>query len=184
MEPTLLNLLHELISRLKADHAQTPTALKQESLEHLEAAYQLMTISNNFRILATDATTRRVRLEHPPILDPRIVAVARKNFARSTATNCEGCRNHHGQVHGGNLLVCGIHPYGWDGEERCPEFVVEHRSDPTPNPPIPSPISGFLDERRERDRDIDRSLQLKRDRDLLMLRYWVESILEWMNPTD
>ncbi|MDJ1171820.1 hypothetical protein PMG71_20535 [Roseofilum sp. BLCC_M154] len=38
---------------------------------------------------------------------------------------CVGCRHYHGQVYGGNLLVCGMHPYGpedsscrdWEGRE-------------------------------------------------------------------
>ena len=34
---------------------------------------------------------------------------------------CEGCRHYHGQVYGGNLLVCAIHPYGWQ-EESCPDW--------------------------------------------------------------
>lgn len=34
---------------------------------------------------------------------------------------CVGCRNYHGQVYGGNLLVCGMHPHGWDGES-CPDW--------------------------------------------------------------
>lgn len=34
---------------------------------------------------------------------------------------CIGCRNYHGRVYGGNLLVCGMHPYGWDGET-CPDW--------------------------------------------------------------
>ncbi|HLO89241.1 MAG TPA: hypothetical protein VK203_30115 [Nostocaceae cyanobacterium] len=34
---------------------------------------------------------------------------------------CVGCRNYHGQVYGGNLLVCGIHPHGWD-DESCPDW--------------------------------------------------------------
>jgi len=34
---------------------------------------------------------------------------------------CMGCRHYHGQVYGGNLLVCGMHPYGWDGEN-CPDW--------------------------------------------------------------
>jgi hypothetical protein len=34
---------------------------------------------------------------------------------------CVGCRNYHGQVYGGNLLVCGIHPHGWD-DENCPDW--------------------------------------------------------------
>ncbi|MBE9124975.1 MULTISPECIES: hypothetical protein [unclassified Coleofasciculus] len=36
-------------------------------------------------------------------------------------TACIGCHHYHGQVYGGNLLVCGMHPYGWDGEN-CPDW--------------------------------------------------------------
>lgn len=34
---------------------------------------------------------------------------------------CMGCSHYHGQVYGGNLLVCGMHPYGWD-DENCPDW--------------------------------------------------------------
>ncbi|MBW4649924.1 MAG: hypothetical protein KME06_14720 [Kastovskya adunca ATA6-11-RM4] len=34
---------------------------------------------------------------------------------------CIGCCNYHGQVYEGNLLVCGMHPYGWDTEQ-CPDW--------------------------------------------------------------
>ncbi len=34
---------------------------------------------------------------------------------------CQGCQHYHGQSYGGNLLVCGMHPYGWDGES-CPDW--------------------------------------------------------------
>ena len=34
---------------------------------------------------------------------------------------CLGCRYYHGQVYGGNLLVCGMHPYGWD-DDNCPDW--------------------------------------------------------------
>lgn len=37
---------------------------------------------------------------------------------------CVGCHHYHGQVHGGNLLVCGMHPYGWDNQE-CPDWEGE-----------------------------------------------------------
>jgi len=29
---------------------------------------------------------------------------------------CIGCQHYHGQVYDGNLLVCGMHPYGAQGE--------------------------------------------------------------------
>lgn len=33
---------------------------------------------------------------------------------------CVGCRHYHGQVYGGTMLVCGMHPYGVDdGQDTC-----------------------------------------------------------------
>ncbi|MBD2664661.1 hypothetical protein B6N60_01934 [Richelia sinica FACHB-800] len=34
---------------------------------------------------------------------------------------CMGCQNYHGQVYGGNLLVCAMHPHGWD-DQNCPDW--------------------------------------------------------------
>ncbi len=35
---------------------------------------------------------------------------------------CTGCQHYHGQVYGGQLLVCGMHPYGMAaGVESCPD---------------------------------------------------------------
>ena len=34
---------------------------------------------------------------------------------------CRGCHHYHGQVYGGNLFVCGMHPYGWE-TENCPDW--------------------------------------------------------------
>jgi hypothetical protein len=34
---------------------------------------------------------------------------------------CIGCRHYHGRVYGANLLVCGMHPYGWE-DENCPDW--------------------------------------------------------------
>ncbi|MGY6530995.1 MAG: hypothetical protein ACXITR_13810 [Cyanobacterium sp.] len=34
---------------------------------------------------------------------------------------CVGCANYHGRRYNGNLLVCGIHPYGWN-DEHCPDW--------------------------------------------------------------
>ena len=45
---------------------------------------------------------------------------------RLEATNnknspCVGCRHYHGHIYNGNLLVCGMHPYGWE-QESCPDW--------------------------------------------------------------
>jgi hypothetical protein len=37
---------------------------------------------------------------------------------------CIGCRNYSGTTFGGNLLVCGFHPYGW-AEGTCPDWEQE-----------------------------------------------------------
>lgn len=37
---------------------------------------------------------------------------------------CIGCANYHGQVYSGNLLVCGMHPYGWE-DDQCPDWEQE-----------------------------------------------------------
>ncbi|AKG20475.1 hypothetical protein [Calothrix sp. 336/3] len=34
---------------------------------------------------------------------------------------CVGCHHYHGQAYGGNLLVCGMHPHGWQ-DEHCPDW--------------------------------------------------------------
>jgi hypothetical protein len=34
---------------------------------------------------------------------------------------CVGCRNYHGQTYGDSMLVCGLHPYGWEGD-KCPDW--------------------------------------------------------------
>jgi hypothetical protein len=37
---------------------------------------------------------------------------------------CVGCRHYHGRSYGGNMLVCGMHPYGWD-DRHCPDWEEE-----------------------------------------------------------
>jgi hypothetical protein len=34
---------------------------------------------------------------------------------------CRGCCHYHGRVYGENLLICGMHPYGWEGAN-CPDW--------------------------------------------------------------
>lgn len=34
---------------------------------------------------------------------------------------CVGCRNYHGQAYNGVMLVCGMHPSGWE-DEKCPDW--------------------------------------------------------------
>jgi len=34
---------------------------------------------------------------------------------------CVGCRHYHGQIYSGNVLICAMHPYGWE-TETCPDW--------------------------------------------------------------
>lgn len=40
---------------------------------------------------------------------------------------CRGCIHYHGQVYGGNVLVCGMHPYGVE-DESCPDWESNNSS--------------------------------------------------------
>lgn len=55
-------------------------------------------------------------------LDPAFPYSVEPSAAQNPA--CIGCRHYHGQAYGGNLLVCGMHPYGWD-DEKCPDWEAE-----------------------------------------------------------
>ena len=40
---------------------------------------------------------------------------------------CMGCLNYHGKAYGNSkdkrtVLICGIHPYGWQAEGNCPDW--------------------------------------------------------------
>jgi hypothetical protein len=48
----------------------------------------------------------------------QVEATLEKNAA------CIGCSNYHGQVYSGNLLVCAMHPHGWD-DKNCPDCQKE-----------------------------------------------------------
>ncbi|MBE9047762.1 hypothetical protein IQ255_25760 [Pleurocapsales cyanobacterium LEGE 10410] len=37
---------------------------------------------------------------------------------------CINCANYHGQAYNGSLLVCGMHPHGYDGDT-CPDWEKE-----------------------------------------------------------
>ncbi|USR89677.1 hypothetical protein NEA10_12390 [Phormidium yuhuli AB48] len=41
--------------------------------------------------------------------------------SKTTHPACIGCQHYHGQRYDDTLLVCGMHPYGWDGEN-CPDW--------------------------------------------------------------
>ncbi|MEB3181496.1 MAG: hypothetical protein VKL59_21045 [Nostocaceae cyanobacterium] len=53
-----------------------------------------------------------------PSFPYKVEATTEKNPA------CIGCHHYHGEVYSGNLLVCGMHPYGWE-DATCPDWEQE-----------------------------------------------------------
>ena len=50
------------------------------------------------------------------------------DFHTPSATNnpaCINCANYHGQSYNGNLLVCAMHPNGWD-DDNCPDWSEDN----------------------------------------------------------
>lgn len=47
-------------------------------------------------------------------IDPSFIGYVQPTPVQHPA--CRGCRHYHGQVYGGSLLVCGMHPYGVESE--------------------------------------------------------------------
>ncbi len=41
--------------------------------------------------------------------------------SKTTNPACIGCQHYHGHQYADTLLVCGMHPYGWDGDD-CPDW--------------------------------------------------------------
>ncbi|MDP5016370.1 hypothetical protein FJR11_07710 [Anabaena sp. UHCC 0187] len=55
-------------------------------------------------------------------IDPGFPYAVEATLEKNAA--CIGCSNYHGQVYSGNLLVCGMHPHGWD-DKNCPDWEKE-----------------------------------------------------------
>ncbi|MBE9117861.1 hypothetical protein IQ249_18335 [Lusitaniella coriacea LEGE 07157] len=57
---------------------------------------------------------------HSEFIDPEYDSYNIKP-APDKPSACMGCRNYHGQMYGGNRLVCAMHPYGWE-DSPCPDW--------------------------------------------------------------
>lgn len=58
--------------------------------------------------------------------------------APSRPPPCRGCRHYHGHAYGHRAdrraqLICGFHPYGWQGQDACPDWQGA-------DPPVDSPL--------------------------------------------
>ena len=49
------------------------------------------------------------------------IGVRREKPSLDKNPACVGCKHYHGRVYGENLLVCGMHPYGWT-DDNCPDW--------------------------------------------------------------
>jgi hypothetical protein len=87
----------------------------QEEVFHSGWFEEIIDSQNQFVNLFSDLENTD---EWPTYYEPRQAASATFQPA------CIGCQNYSGTTFGGNLLVCGFHPYGWDGES-CPDWEQE-----------------------------------------------------------
>ena len=53
--------------------------------------------------------------------DPDFVEVTNKTPTQDYHPACIGCSNYHGHSYNGEVLICGMHPYGWS-EKNCPDW--------------------------------------------------------------
>jgi hypothetical protein len=53
--------------------------------------------------------------------ESEFVSVNIENPTPDQHSACIGCQHYHGRVYGNNLLVCAMHPYGWD-DKTCPDW--------------------------------------------------------------
>jgi len=66
-----------------------------------------------------------INLENNPqeadlLINPKVEPTTEHNPA------CIGCQHYHGRVYNGSILVCGMHPYGWD-DSTCPDWESKSR---------------------------------------------------------
>ena len=64
---------------------------------------------------AQNAATPWLSMDWEMGLNPYLPATAEHQ------PTCQGCQHYHGYVYGGQLLVCGMHPYGSEGGS-CPDW--------------------------------------------------------------
>ncbi|MEM6398676.1 MAG: hypothetical protein AAF349_04785 [Cyanobacteria bacterium P01_A01_bin.68] len=57
-----------------------------------------------------------------PTCDSQLVEENNDDERDCIPATCDGCSNYHGQFYNGNLLVCAIHPHGFD-DKTCPDFT-------------------------------------------------------------
>ncbi|MDJ0845088.1 hypothetical protein [Crocosphaera sp.] len=59
--------------------------------------------------------------------DPDFILSPKIEPTHNVHPACRGCIHYHGRLHGKQLLVCGMHPYGSSGDS-CPDWEGTSRS--------------------------------------------------------
>ena len=85
-------------------------------------------LSSVFRIYSSRHKVVFLRLASPDAeLAAKVtndVAFARLLDELEDRTDCQTCKNHHGQTYGGVEFVCAFHPYGY-GDNICPDYEAK-----------------------------------------------------------
>jgi hypothetical protein len=95
-----------------------------------EAEYLFWEISQSFEEATTDLDQAlssiiepiaEMLLEFDALLDDNDPFLMPSVPQAMEPSVCHGCQHYHGKVYGGNLLVCGMHPYGVE-TDCCPDW--------------------------------------------------------------
>lgn len=72
-------------------------------------------------ITTTDEIDAAISDEWEHFSDDDFTMVSYHKPSAQSHPACINCANYHGQVYNGNLLVCGMHPSGFEGDS-CPDW--------------------------------------------------------------
>jgi hypothetical protein len=101
------NFFQEVGLAIEDLHSEMTTGLEQMFREIMTPELEEFMGINELREIFSD--------DLESLVNPKVEPDA------TTHPACIGCQNYHGRIYGGNLLVCGMHPHGWEGD-RCPDW--------------------------------------------------------------
>ncbi|MDX2240506.1 MAG: hypothetical protein NW224_07475 [Leptolyngbyaceae cyanobacterium bins.302] len=96
----LIDASEELIEHMEATIAPDLEQRLNDFLDPILEAYLGFEVSVSEAVQPVVNTVEPLMNEHPA---------------------CVGCRHYHGQSYNGVMLVCGMHPMGWE-DEKCPDW--------------------------------------------------------------
>jgi len=95
--------------RIRVPVIQVPNFLITDDCDpvDLEEDHPANPLSPHYRLEARLSWLEEQHPDHP---------LNRRERHTDRPVVCDGCRNYYGLSHGGNRLICGMHPYGVAGE--------------------------------------------------------------------